>query len=229
MFSDLDVDLSTDCDDFKFMHEIGSKSNVLSTTENVNASEEENTAIKEFKHFIENLFEHTDTPRKSFENKDLIQALEYYSLEEIKEYATHRNHLVGSFDMRKFFKFSESGKMIRLEEFYQDQNDRVNHFIDRLKDEFQDRIRVYNNKNDAYKEKTPLPVKQSVLNKMHKALNVKDEIEIKNAFIAYADDILHMRAKPKLDALSYFLKEENGEYPVIDKYQLEFICEYSER
>jgi hypothetical protein len=41
MFSDLDVDLSTDCEDFRFMHEIGSKSNVLSTTENVNASEEE--------------------------------------------------------------------------------------------------------------------------------------------------------------------------------------------
>ena len=117
--------------------------------------------------------------------------------------------------------------MIRLDEFYQNQNDLVNRFIDRLKDEFQARIGVYNNENDDYKEKTPLPVKQSVLNKMHKALNVKDEIEIKNAFIAYADDILSMRVKPKLDALSYFLKEENGEYPVIDNYQLKFISEYT--
>lgn len=190
------------------------------------ASEEETTAIKDFKHFIENLFKHTDTPRKGFENKDLIQALEYYSLEEIKEYATHRNHRVGYFDMRKFFKFSESGRMIRLEEFYQNQVDQVNRFIDRLKDVFQARIGVYNNENDDYKEKTPLPVKQSVLNKMHKALNVKDKIEIKHAFIAYADDILYMRVKPKLDALSYFLKEENGEYPVIDNYQLKFISEY---
>lgn len=190
------------------------------------ASVEETTAIKEFKHFIEHLFEHTDTPRKGFENKDLIQALEYYSLDEIKEYATHRNHRVGYFDMRKFFKFSESGRMIRLDEFYQNQNDLVKRFIDRLKDVFQARIRVYNNENDNHKEKTPLPVKQSVLNKMHKALNKKDEIEIKNAFIAYADDILSMRVKPKLDALSYFLKEENGEYPVIDNYQLKFISEY---
>ena len=47
------------------------------------ASVEETTAIKEFKHFIEHLFEHTDTPRKGFDNKDLIQALKHYSLDEI--------------------------------------------------------------------------------------------------------------------------------------------------
>ena len=127
--------------------------------------------------------------------------------------ATHKNHRVGYFDMRKFFKFSESGRMIRLEEFYQNQNDQVNSFIDRLKDVFQNRIKVYNNCNDNYKEKTPLPIKQSVLNKMHKALNVKDEIEIKNAFIAYADDILYMRVKPKLDALSCFFERRKWGVP----------------
>ena len=116
--------------------------------------------------------------------------------------------------------------MISLEEFYQDQDNRVKRFIERLKDEFQNRIKIYNNESDNYKQETPLPVKQSVLNKMHLALNVKDEIEIKNAFIAYADDILYKRVKPKLDALSYFLKEEKGEYPVINSYQLKFLCDY---
>ena len=36
-----------------------------------------------------------------------------------------------------------------------------------------------------------------------------------------------MRVKPKLDALSYFLKEFEGEYPVIDKYQLLYIACYT--
>ena len=192
----------------------------------VNARDEEKTAIKEFKLFIENLFDHTDTPRKSFENNDLIQALKYYSLEDIQKYATHKKNSVGYFDMRKFFKFSETGRMIRLDEFYQDQDNRVKSFIERLKDEFQNRIESYNNESNNYKQETPLPVKQSVLNKMHLALNVKDELEIKNAFIAYADDILYKRVKPKLDALSYFLKEEKGEYPVINSYQLKFLCDY---
>ena len=47
------------------------------------------------------------------------------------------------------------------------------------------------------------------------------------AFVAFADDILQGQINPKHDALSYFLKEENGEYPVIDRYQLKYISNYS--
>lgn len=71
---------------------------------------------------------------------------------------------------------------------------------------------VYNENNDKPKQLTPLPVKNSVLQKMLLALKVKQEIEIKNAFIAFADDILYQRVKPTYDALSYFLAEEEGQF-----------------
>ena len=62
---------------------------------------------------------------------------------------------------------------------------------------------------------------------MSKVLKVKGRIDVINAFVAFADDILEGQINPNLDALSYFLKEENGEYPVIDRYQLKYIKEYS--
>jgi hypothetical protein len=98
--------------------------------------------------------------------------------------------------------------------------------IDLLKEIFQERIDNYNLDNDKNKRSTPLPVKASVTEKMCQALKTKKDTEIKDAFIAFADDILYGGVKPRLDALSYFLKEDNGEYPVIDKYQLKFLEEF---
>ena len=99
--------------------------------------------------------------------------------------------------------------------------------LEQLKSVFQDRIKKYNDENRNQKKFTELPVKKSSLHKLYNALNVIDRQDIINAFIAFADEMLYMKVRPKLDALSYFLTEENGEYPVVFKYQLKFIIQYS--
>lgn len=100
-------------------------------------------------------------------------------------------------------------------------------FLEELKEIFQNRISQYNRDNEDHKDYTTLPIKNIVINKLHQALKIKKESDIKNAFLVFSDEMLYMRVKPKLDALSYFLKEIEGEYPVIDKYQLMYIAFYS--
>ena len=190
-------------------------------------AEEQQIAVKNFKAFIEEIFQHKDTPRKSFSESDLLQALKHYDIKEIQEFVEYRNNYLNTLDMRKFFKFSESCRMNDLEDYFRSKDDEVKRFIETLKEIFIKRIVTYNEKNKGNKLLTPLPVKNSVLQKMHLALKVKKEIEIKNAFIAFADDILYQRVKPTYDALSYFLAEEEGEYCVLDNYQLYFIERYS--
>ena len=102
-------------------------------------------------------------------------------------------------------------------------------FIEELQEIFQDRIEQYNHDNEHRKDFTTLPIKKSVIKKLYQALKTKKGADIKDAFMAFSDEILYMRVEPKLDALSYFLKEYEGEYPVIDKYQLMYIASYSTR
>jgi hypothetical protein len=63
-------------------------------------------------------------------------------------------------------------------------------FIDSLIDKFQDRIKYFNENSNKTKNYTPLPVKKRVIPKMSKVLKVKGRIDVINAFVAFADDIL---------------------------------------
>ena len=223
-------------DYFKLLGENVKEKNINKNTKeeykeeyNDNAIANRDVVVDNFKLFLDELFEFKDSPRKEFESIDLMKALNFYTLDVIKDYVTIRYQSITVFDMRTFFKFSKSGRLIGLDEYYKREDKHVIRFIEELKDVFQNRIRIYNNENEGFKESTPLPVKGNVKNKMSEVLKVKEEIEIKNAFIAYADDVLNMRVKPTLDALSYFLKKENDEYPVIDNFQLKFITSYSKQ
>jgi len=109
----------------------------------------------------------------------------------------------------------------------EDEENAVIFFLEELKAIFRNRIEQYNRDNEDYKDYVSLTIKNSVIKKMYWTLKFKEKTDIKNAFLAFSDDMLYMRVKPKLDALSYFLKEEKGEFPVIDTYKLHFIINYS--
>ena len=109
----------------------------------------------------------------------------------------------------------------------EDEENAVIFFLEELKAIFRNRIEQYNRDNEDYKDYVSLTIKNSVIKKMYWTLKFKEKKDIKNAFLAFSDDMLYMRVKPKLDALSYFLKEEKGEFPVIDTYKLHFIINYS--
>lgn len=109
----------------------------------------------------------------------------------------------------------------------EDEENAVMFFLEELKAIFRKRIEQYNRDNEDHKDYVSLTIKNSVIKKMYWTLKFKEKTDIKNAFLAFSDDMLYMRVKPKLDALSYFLKEEKGEFPVIDTYKLHFIINYS--
>lgn len=109
----------------------------------------------------------------------------------------------------------------------EDEENAVIFFLEELKAIFRKRIEQYNRDNEDHKDYVSLTIKNSVIKKMYWTLKFKEKTDIKNAFLAFSDDMLYMRVKPKLDALSYFLKEEKGEFPVIDTYKLHFIINYS--
>ena len=121
----------------------------------------------------------------------------------------------------------EIKKEITVNAIAEEEEIAVKLFLEELRGIFQNRIKQYNRDNEDQKDYTTLPIKKSVVNKMHQALKIKEETDIKNAFLAFSEEMLYKRVKPKLDAISYFLKEFEGEYPVIDKYQLLYIACYS--
>ena len=118
-------------------------------------------------------------------------------------------------------------KEIQENAIAEDEENAVIFFLEELKAIFRNRIEQYNRDNEDYKDYVYLTIKNSVIKKIYWTLKFKEKTDIKNAFLAFSDDMLYMRVKPKLDALSYFLKEEKGEFPVIDTYKLHFIINYS--
>ena len=109
----------------------------------------------------------------------------------------------------------------------EDEENAVIFFLEELKAIFRKRIEQYNRDNEDHKDYVSLTIKNSVIKKMYWTLKFKEKTDIKNAFLAFSDDMLYMRVKPKLDALSDVVKEEKGEFPVIDTYKLHFIINYS--
>lgn len=71
-----------------------------------------------------------------------------------------------------------------------DEENAINQFLEQLQDIFQNRIKRYNVDNVDQKDYTTLPIKKSVINKMHQALKIMKETDVKNAFMAFSEEML---------------------------------------
>ena len=59
-----------------------------------------------------------------------------------------------------------------------------------------------------------------------KSTKLFEKEEVFNAFTAFCDDIINQQIEIKKEILNYFLKQENNEYPIIEKYRLKYLNSY---
>lgn len=187
--------------------------------------------IDNFKGFLSNTFKYKDSILGTFDNNDLLKALEAHEMEEIKNAVKSKND--SSFnltDMRKFFRFNSKGEVIAVIEDIEHRNVAADNLFKKLNKTLKRRIDF--NNNDPSKKRCKsyisMPKSKKEMNRLISSLETIDENDINNAFIVLADEIIEGVTKVKHGMISYLLKEVDGEYPVLNDYILKFLCNYGE-
>ena len=187
--------------------------------------------IDNFKEFLSNTFKYKESVLGTFDDNELLKALEVHEMEEIKNAVKSKNK--SSFnltDMRKFFKFNDKGGVIAVVEDIENRNVAADNLFNKLNGTLKRRIEIHN--NDPSKKRTKdyisLPKSKKEMNRLISSLETIEENDINNAFIVLADEIIEGVTKVKHGIISYLLKEVDGEYPVLNDYILKFLCNYGE-
>lgn len=185
--------------------------------------------IKSFKDFLSSTFNYKNSVLGTFNNNDLIKALEVHEMEEIKNAVRSKND--GSFiltDMRKFFKFNSKGEVIAVVENIEHRDVAADNLFDKLNKTLKQRIDKHNNDPTKERIKTyiSLPKSKKEMNKLKSSLDSVKTDDLCNAFIVLSDEVIQEVTKVKHGMISYLLKEEDGEYPVLNDYIFKFLCNY---
>lgn len=167
----------------------------------------------------------------TFDNNDLLKALEAHEMEDIKNAVKSKNK--SSFnltDMRKFFKLNSKGEVIAVVEDIEHRNVAAENLFNKLNKTLKRRIDFHNNdpSKKIWKEYINMPKSKKDMNKLISSLETIEENDINNAFTVLADEIIEGIKKVKHGMISYLLKEADGEYPVLNDYILKFLCNYGE-
>lgn len=187
-------------------------------------------ALKEFRHYLYEFFNKKETVRSEFRETDFYEALETYDYEEIIDAVPY--DINGNFndrrDMRTFFNKNDEGKIQSIEKRISEREKENEYIIDSFKGIMESRIRYFNENNaPKYKSKTELPVNKNSIIKIKKVFKEKNEEDVYNAFTAFCDQFLKGNINIKHDVLGYFLKEENGIYPIVNDYQILYLGSYT--
>ena len=210
------------------------KNNNKNSNQNNNKENDDNALaraddIDKFKDFLSNTFKYKDSVFGTFDNNDLLKALEAHEMEEIKNAVKSRNNRRYSLiDMRKFFKLNSKGQVIAVVEDIEHKNVVADNLFNKLNDTLKRRIDMHNNNpsNKRTKDYISLPKSKKELNKLIFSLETVEEGELVNAFTVLADEVIQGVTKVKHGMISYLLKEVDGEYPVLNDYILKFLCDY---
>lgn len=223
---------------YDFFHQCAENDQEKNSNKNIdqnNNKENEDNAlarvddIENFKGFLSNSFKYKGSVLGTFNNNDLLKALEVHKMEEIKNAVKSKND--SSFnltDMRKFFKFNSKGEVIAVVEDIEHKNVAAEKLFNKLNDTLKRHIDIYN--NDPSKKRTKvyisLPKSKKELNKLMSSMGSVTEDDLCNAFMVLSDEVIQEVTKVKHGMISYLLKEVDGEYPVLNDYILKFLCGY---
>lgn len=159
----------------------------------------------------------------------MIKALQHYTVEELQHYLS----VYFSDGYRKkisdFLKFDQlaPNQLVYIEKKRVEEEKYLDTFIDSLQQLYDARINIYNEdkKYKRAKSQTKLVINRNIKTKLQVALNDKGEVAIRNAFLAYTDQVLKGDISPS-KFLPYFLSKNYGEYGVIDTYLDYYNLEY---
>ena len=185
--------------------------------------------IDNFKKFLSNTFKYKESVFGTFDNNELLKALEVHEMEEIKNAVKSKNK--SSFnltDMRKFFKLNTKGEVITVVKDIEQRNVAADNLFNKLNDTLKRRIEMHN--NDPSKKRTKnyisLPKSKKELNKLKSSLGSVKEDDLCNAFKVLSDEVIQGVTKVKHGMISFLLKEVDGEYPVLSDYIYKYLCNY---
>ena len=71
-----------------------------------------------------------------------------------------------------------------------------------------------------------MPKSKKEINKLISSLGSVKEDDLCNAFKVLSDEVIHGVTKVKHGMITYLLKEDDGEYPVLNDYIYKFLCNY---
>ena len=129
--------------------------------------------------------------------------------------------------MRTFFNRNDQGKIEFIEKRICDRKQENESILNRFKEIMESRIKMYNGNNaPQYKSLTSLPIYNSSLKKIKRVFEIKKKEDVFNAFTAFCDDFLNGTKKINHDVLGYFLKEDNGVFPIVNDYQILYLGNY---
>ena len=129
--------------------------------------------------------------------------------------------------MRTFFNRNDQGKIEFIEKRICDRKQENESILNRFKEIMESRIKMYNENNaPQYKSLTSLPIYNSSIKKIKKVFEIKKKEDVFYAFTAFCDDFLNGTKKINHDVLGYFLKEDNGVFPIVNDYQILYLGNY---
>ena len=164
---------------YDFFHQcaenIQEKNNNKNNNQNIKKENDYNALarvddIDNFKGFLSGTFKYKNSVSGTFDNNDLIKALEVHEMEEIKNAVRSKNDSRFNLtDMRKFFKFNSKGEVIAVVENIEHRNVAADNLFDKLNKTLKQRIDKHN--NDPSKKRTKayisLPKSKKEMNKYH--------------------------------------------------------------
>jgi len=206
------------------------KKNNIKEDEKENEKENIVIALSKFRQYLYNFFNGKQTVRSEFNERDFHEAMEIYNYEEIIDAVPY--DIDGYFndrrDMRTFFNKNDEGKIQFIEKRISEREEENERIINRFKEIMASRIRYFNEKNaPVYKPEISLNIYESSISKIKKVFEEKDQEDVFNAFIVFCDEFLQGKINIKHDVLGYFLKEENGNYPIVNDYQILYLGSYT--
>ena len=185
--------------------------------------------IDNFKDFLSGTFNYKNSPMGTFNENELLRALEIHEIEDIKNAVKSRNDRRNSLiDMRKYFKFNKEGQLKDVIEYIDHRNEKADNLFYKLNNTLQERIDIHN-KNPNHSRTKPyvaLPKSKKEMNKLISSLGSVKEDDLCNAFKVLSDEVIQGVTKVKHGMISFLLKEVDGEYPVLRDYIFKFLCNY---
>jgi len=223
---------------YDFFHQFAENNQEKNNNKNTNQNIKNNddalanaNNIKSFKDFLSSTFNYKNSVLGTFDNNDFIKALEVHEMAEIKNAVRSKNvSRVNLTDMRKFFKFNDKGEVIAVVENIEHRNVAADNLFNQLNDILKDRTDMHNYNPNKKRRKVyiNLPKSKKEMNKLKSSLDSVKTDDLCNAFIVLADEVIQGVTKVKHGMISYLLKEEDGEYPVLNDYTLKYLCDYGE-
>ena len=214
----------------KMFTENGKEENIKENIDREYKEELYANALDMFRQYLDNFFGGSVTVRSQFDENDFYEALKIYSYEEIIDAIPYEidNFDNQKRDMRIFFSMNEMGKIMSIEKRIFERKEKNESILNRFKKIMEERISYYNKINSpTYKLNTSFPINENIIPRIKRVFEKKAENDVYNAFIAFCDDFLKGKLNIKRDVLGYFLSEKNGEFPVVDMYQIFFLASYT--